>query len=183
MSFNKGTVRDKIRKEKEQYTKEQLDYFSIEVIDTLVQLDCFHKAQTILVYYSMDDEVNTHPLINSLVGDKNIVLPVVNGKQLILREYRSSEQMKLSSYGILEPTGEDFTNLNEIDIVIVPGVAFDRKLNRLGHGMGYYDRLLPKLKAVKVGVCFDFQLLDQIPVDKFDIPMDMIVAQNEIIMS
>lgn len=84
ISKSKSAVRDRIKKEKKQYTKVQLDYFSGEVIDTLVQLDCFHKAQTILAYYSMEDEVKTHSLIDRLVGDKRIILPVVDGKQLLL---------------------------------------------------------------------------------------------------
>lgn len=183
MSLNKNAVREKIKKEKKQFTKEQLDYFSTEVIDSLLQLECFHNAKTVLVYYSMEDEVNTHSLIDGLLGDKRIILPVVNRDHLLLREYTSFDQMEISSYGILEPKGADFTNLKEIDVVIVPGVAFDRKLNRLGHGRGYYDRLLPQLKALKVGVCFDFQLLNEIPFDNFDVNMDMVVAQNEIIMS
>ncbi|HQG08910.1 MAG TPA: 5-formyltetrahydrofolate cyclo-ligase, partial [Dysgonamonadaceae bacterium] len=75
-----------------------------------------------------------------------------------------------------------FVDFDSIDLIIVPGVAFDRKLNRLGRGKGYYDRLLSQLKSPKIGICFDFQLLESIPVEDWDIKMDMIVAQNEIVI-
>ena len=71
--------------------------------------------------------------------------------------------MQTSGFGIKEPTGETFLEYDKIDLVIVPGVAFDRTLNRMGRGKGFYDRLLPKIKAPKVAVCFDFQLMEKIP--------------------
>ena len=79
-------------------------------------------------------------------------------------------------YKILEPVGKSFKNYDTIDIAIVPGVAFDKQGNRLGHGKAYYDRELKLMpKAYKIGICFAFQILGNIPIDVHDIPMNCIL--------
>lgn len=89
---------------------------------------------------------------------EKILLPVVIGNDLELRVYTSPADLAIGAYGIEEPTGALFTDYATIDLVIVPGVAFDRDGNRLGRGKGYYDRLLPRIpSAYKVGICFPFQ--------------------------
>ena len=82
----------------------------------------------------------------------------------------------------MEPT-DDGTVIpdDDIDMIVVPGIAFDRNRNRLGRGKGYYDRLLSDLKASAVGLCFDFQLKDQIPVEPFDKKVDLVITEKEII--
>ena len=83
-------------------------------------------------------------------------------------------------YGIAEPTGEIFTDYAAIEFIVVPGVAFDAKGNRLGRGKGYYDRLLPRIpSAYKAGICFPFQLVEEVPAESFDIRMDIIITINE----
>lgn len=85
--------------------------------------------------------------------------------------------MEISSYGIEEPVGEAFTDYTSIDLIIVPGVAFDCKGNRLGRGKGFYDRLLPQISsAYKVGICFPYQLVKEVPAEVFDIRMDEIIT-------
>ena len=74
--------------------------------------------------------------------------------------------------------GNDFTEFDKIDIAIIPGMAFDRNHNRLGRGKGFYDRLLPKIKAPKIGICFSFQVVDEVPVDELDIPLDEVWTEN-----
>ena len=113
---------------------------------------------------------------------KNIYLPVVDGDELRIRKY-DKELLKKGSYDILEPQGEDLRDLSVIDLVIVPGVSFDKKGNRLGRGKGYYDRLLKNIKAVKIGICYNFQRADKIPADEHDVPLDGIICENEIFMT
>jgi 5-formyltetrahydrofolate cyclo-ligase len=84
--------------------------------------------------------------------------------------------MRVGAYGILEPTGPLFTDYDSIDLAVVPGVAFTRDGVRLGRGKGYYDRLLPRIKSPKVGICFPFQILESIPTEPFDVKMDEVVA-------
>ena len=98
-----------------------------------------------------------------------------------VRKYISGE-LKTGKFGIEEPTGPEINNLSNIDLVIVPGMAFDMKGNRLGRGKGYYDKLLRKMRCYKIGVCYNFQLLENIPVEEHDFPMDMVISPMNIIM-
>ena len=82
------------------------------------------------------------------------------------------------SYGIEEPIGDVVKDYDRIELAIIPGVGFDLQGNHLGRGKGYYDRLLPKLKAYKIGICFQFQVIEPIPFESFDIPMDEVWTEN-----
>ena len=136
----------------------------------------FIKAKTILAYWSLPDEVNTHPFVLKWHKEKRVILPVVNGNELDLKVFSGLESMeKGSSFGILEPTSTEVVTISDIDFAIVPGVAFDLQGNRLGRGKGYYDKLLSNNKLFKVGICFSFQLLPNVAVSEFDIPMDQVI--------
>ena len=143
--------------------------------------DVFQKAKIIFIYNSLKDEVHTKSLIDKWKTEKTFYFPVIDNNNLQFRKYTSDGNMNKSSLGIYEPEGDNFTDYKKVDLIIVPGVAFDRKMNRLGRGKGYYDRFLPKLSAPKAGICFDFQLRDQIPSETNDIKMDYIISENEII--
>lgn len=177
----KQNVRDKIASIKSSFTDKELMGFSSQVMFQLTQSDVFRQAKCILAYYGMKDEVDTKMFIEEYAEKKQFLLPVVVGNDLILKEYSPEKEMKLSSYGIWEPAGKEFPDYDQIDLVIVPGVAFDRKRNRLGRGKGFYDRLLSQIDAPKTGICFAFQLLDEIPASEQDQKMTMIVSQYGII--
>ena len=138
------------------------------------------EAQTIMTHYSLPDEVNTHALIDELVAEgKTVLLPKVTGADTMeLRRYTGRADLQEGAYHILEPVGEPFTDLSAIDLILVPGLAFDAAGHRLGRGRGYYDRFLHSKNrpyCVKIGVCFDFQKVDEVPVDAHDIAMDKVV--------
>lgn len=137
----------------------------------------FQNAKTVLLYYSLCDEVNTHAFIDKWYSQKLVLLPKVVGDELELRCYHGAHELKKGSFGIAEPTGELFTDYDQIDFVAVPGMAFDMNGNRLGRGKGYYDRLLPQLtNAYKAGICFPYQIVDEVPVESNDIKMDRIIT-------
>lgn len=130
-----------------------------------------------MLYHSLKDEVDTHAFIRKWSREKRILLPVVTGDDLELRLYTGPEDLTIGAYGIEEPTGALFTDYSTIDLIVVPGVAFDRDGNRLGRGKGYYDRLLPRIpSAYKIGICFPFQVVDEVPAEPFDIRMDEIIS-------
>ncbi len=132
-----------------------------------------------MAYWSMDDEVYTHDFILKWHNKKKIVLPVVKGNELELKSFSGLDNLiKGESYGIEEPSGDIFDQPEKIDLIIVSGIAFDKTNNRLGRGKAYYDKLLKSTKANKIGVCFDFQFLASIPVDKHDIKMDLVISDN-----
>ena len=139
----------------------------------------FQQARVVLLYWSMTDEVQTHAFVDKWYKDKVLLLPCVDGDDLRLRQYTGPECMVAGEqFGIGEPTGEEFTSLEQIEIIIVPGVAFDSQCNRMGRGRGFYDRLLKSTPhALKVGVAFDFQMLDEIPTEPFDVKMNHVISE------
>ncbi len=138
----------------------------------------FQQATTILLYHALNDEVDTRPLIQRWGMQKRLILPVVKGNDLELRLFTGEKNLKTGAFNILEPIGQPFNDYNTLDLVIVPGVAFDKQGNRLGRGRGYYDRLLVQIPTTtyKIGLCFPYQLMDEIPAEPFDVRMDEIVT-------
>ena len=107
----------------------------------------------------------------------------MQGNDLQLLPYQGKEAVRRGPFGIWEPafSPESISIEKEIDLIIVPGVAFDRQLNRLGRGKGYYDRLLTTLQVPKIGIAYSFQLRKQVPVEAFDRKMDLLITEKEII--
>ena len=136
----------------------------------------WQEARTVLLYHSLPDEPDTHAFVRQWAREKRILLPVVVGDDLELRVYTDDDSLRAGAFHIAEPRGKAFTDYAAIDLAIVPGVAFDREGNRLGRGKGYYDRLLPRLKAYKIGLCFPFQLVESIPAEAHDVRMDEIIC-------
>ncbi len=131
------------------------------------------------MYYSLPDEVNTHQYIDYLLAlGKKVLLPeVIDGENMVIREYTGKHDLKEGAFHIMEPIGSLFPEekYQEIHLAIIPGMAFDQQGNRLGRGKGYYDRFLQKIPQVyKIGISFPFQLVDEIPTEETDIKMDAI---------
>ncbi len=146
-------------------------------LDDLPQL---RRARTIMAYCALPGEVPLEPLFSRWLAEgKQVLLPRVTGDTTMeLRRYLRPDQLQPGAFGILEPTGAPFTAYEQIDVAIVPGMAFDRDGHRLGRGKGYYDRFLAPLpQTYKIGICFRSQLLDHVPTDSHDITMDCIVAE------
>lgn len=175
---SKKILRETIRQRKRQYSPQQLSDMSLTVVECLKANSQFSHARTLFIYSSLSDEVDTTTLLDSLaLCGKTVVLPkVVDAENMELRLYTGREDLAVGSYGIMEPTGKLFTALHDIDVAVVPGMAFDRNSHRLGRGKGYYDRMLAQMpQAYKIGICFDFQLLENIPHDTHDISMDEVI--------
>ena len=127
---------------------------------------------------SLPDELSTREFIARWDGCKQFYLPRVNGLDLDILPY-SRTRTHLGAFHIEEPDGDDLADVADMDLIVVPAVAFDRSGNRVGRGKGYYDRLLCRAKAVTVGVCYDFQLLDdEIESEDFDVPVNFIIADR-----
>ncbi|MGC9374346.1 MAG: 5-formyltetrahydrofolate cyclo-ligase [Bacteroidales bacterium] len=173
----KKEVRKIIQQRKKQYSLEEKKAKSKIIFEQVEQWTEFQKADTLMAYWSMDDEVYTHDFVLKWFQTKTIILPSVKGDELELRVFKGMDDMtEGDAFGIKEPKELYKKELDQIDLVIVPGVAFDKKNNRLGRGKAYYDKLLSKTNALKVGVCFDFQMLDSVPADQYDIKMDRIIS-------
>ena len=183
-------MKEKLRKEKKEkrikQTKEENRKKSKEINERLLGLKEYKEAETVLFYISYNGEVFTHEMIKEALKEKNVVVPISNKEDNTLRlsVLKSWGDLEIGSYGILEPKEECIkeSSIDDIDLVIVPGVGFDNKGNRLGHGKGYYDRLLKQLinKPV-IGLAFEFQIVEKIPSEKHDVKISMVVTEDRAI--
>lgn len=184
--MKKSELRKEIKNRKRQFTSQQLSELSFVVVMRLLAHQRLKDARTVMLYYSLPDEVYTHTLVDALLASgKRVLLPRVTGEGTMeLRCYTGPQSLEQGAYNIMEPVGEVFSDYAQIDLAVIPGVAFDRQFNRMGRGKGYYDRLLPQLGcAYKIGICFDFQLVESIECEEHDIKMDEVIAgegQNSI---
>lgn len=152
---------------------------SAALLDKLEQHPRFAAARTVLLYYSLGDEVQTHAFVEKWYRQKRILLPVVKRDVLELHVYTGKECLKIGeAYRIEEPEGEAFTAYEKIDLSIIPGVSFDARGNRLGRGKGYYDKLLPLLRSYNIGICYGFQVSPHIPTEPFDRVMDEVWTED-----
>jgi len=183
-------MKEKLRKEiiekRIKQSKEENKRKSKEIKEKLFNLKEYKDAETILFYVSYNGEVFTHDMIKEAIENKTVIVPITNKDDcsLTLSELRSWDDLETSCYGILEPRKECIkeVSIDEIDLIIVPGVVFDIKGNRIGHGKGYYDKLLRNTKGItKIGLSFEFQIVENIPIEKHDISMDKIITEKRII--
>ena len=141
------------------------------------------KAKKVMFYVSFNNEVVTHTMIKkALKMKKEIYVPITNFKRKHLSINRIRVfpgSLERSKFGMLEPRKEHRELYNgKLDIIVVPGVGFDRAGNRIGYGGGFYDRLLKRMKAIKIGLAFDFQVFDRLPIEKNDEKLDMVITDK-----
>lgn len=159
---------------------------SEQIINNLTKLSEYKKARSVLFYVSFNNEVETHDIIKRTLEnkDKQIIVPFFkDDKGISLSILKDFSDLVEKKFGILEPRPEKIIELRKdrFDLVIIPGIVFDKEGYRIGYGNGYYDRFLSGLKTLKVGLCYDFQLVEKIPKEKHDIPVDMIITEKVVI--
>lgn len=179
--MEKSEIRRKVNAMRRMLSESERMSAAEEVFARLEQTAAFLMADKVLMYHSLPDELSTHCFLKKWGGRKHFYLPRVNGVNLDILPYDES-RLELGSFHIEEPAGDNLADPREIEVIVVPAVAYDKRGNRLGRGKGFYDRLLAEAKATKIGIGYDFQLLDELPVDPHDVPMDMIITQKTTIV-
>lgn len=174
--MEKSEIRRNIKRLRMMLSDMEKEEAAAEVFAQLENTAAFMMADNILIYHSLPDELSTISFMRKWKDRKHFFLPRVNGVNLDLLPYIESELEK-GAFDIEEPTCGDLADADDIDMMIIPAVAFDRSGNRLGRGKGFYDRLLASTKATKVGVGYEFQLLQELPSEPHDVPMDMVITQ------
>ena len=186
----KEVIRKKMLELRKNMNEEDVKLKSSKIIDTLLKLPSVKNAKNVMVYMSFRNEVNTFELIETLkIQGKKIIAPLCDMKEIkiIPSEVNDIEKdFVKSKLGYLEPNKERLraVDIDDIDVIVVPGVAFDKKGNRIGFGAGFYDRFLKNKskKTVTVALAYDYQIIDTIPNDKFDVPLDYIITEKRIIV-
>lgn len=153
---------------------------SLLITRKLLELKEFKDAKSVLFYVSTPEEVDTHGAIKeSLALGKSVYVPKMNGERLSICPLLDLEELKPGDLGILEPCEPaSSVHTKTIDLIVIPGLAFDHKGNRLGHGKGYYDRLLKETKGFKVGLAFDEQVTEELPTESHDVPLDLLLTDS-----
>lgn len=176
--MTKQEIRKEIRRRKAACSTEERAVLSRVAVAHLLSTPQWQQAKTILLYHALPDEVATDSLLRSACEQgKQVLLPVVIGDDLELREYGGESCLREGTFHIHEPQGDAFTDYDAIDLAVIPGVAFSIDGTRLGRGRGYYDRLLPRLqRAYKCGLCWPFQLVETIPSEPHDVRMNAVIC-------
>lgn len=179
----KAEVRTRIRRQLSALQPCERERLSREIIARLRSHPAFKSAERILAFASLPDEVSLYGLLREDSGKgrgrQTFYLPRVVGEELEICPYEGVDGLSEGAFHIKEPQGAALPSLDEIDLILVPGLAFTPEGHRLGRGRGYYDRLLSRTDiagAYKVGICFPCQLMPQLPVEPHDIRMDAVIT-------
>lgn len=174
---SKTLLRQQIRELKALIQPYQALIESERVREAIESLPQFKSADNIMLYHSLSDELPTLNMIERWKDSKRLFLPAIVDGRIQARELTSN--LKKGSYNILEPQSEATTH--DIQIIIVPGIAFDANKNRLGRGKGFYDEFLQNTSALKIGIAFDCQIVDALPTDSHDVKMDIVITARLLI--
>jgi len=186
-ALSKNVIRKTVLERILSMSEEQKRIKSLKIISRLKSIEEFSEAKCIMVYVSKHDEVDTTGLIKDILqSGRRVVVPMVDKEsgELAPCEISSLEELSPGAFGVREPKPGDarVVDVDEIDLVIVPGRAFDKNCNRLGRGMGYFDRFLKKLNRSKtIGLAFSEQVFDSIPSDANDVKVDAVVTESTVI--
>jgi 5-formyltetrahydrofolate cyclo-ligase len=187
--LTKQTWRERMRDQLKSLSSSDVAQRSASIWERLAVLTEFVSAQGLLIYVSRGNEVATHGLIRQLLAmGKRVTVPSFDGAA---GHYVASEltdfdgELVGGRFGILEPgqTHVRAVDANKLDALLVPGLAFDGNGNRIGRGMGFFDRLLREARGTKIALAYDFQLLNEVPADAHDVRMDFIVTEKRVVSS
>tara|TARA_R110002126_G_scaffold15320_2_gene63070 strand:- start:791 stop:1369 length:579 start_codon:yes stop_codon:yes gene_type:complete len=185
VSDKKTELRSKLLTKRSSISDDDWNLRSLEIIENLKTLKEFQSSSTIHSFVSMNDrkEVNTHELIKELLGlNIKVIVPIADFKTGELQHsiLTTFDDLEPNKWGVLEPLNAD-SDIDDIDIILVPLLAADKKFNRLGYGKGFYDRFLKSTDAIKVGLLFDDFILQKIPVEDFDEKLDILITEKKIL--
>lgn len=182
--MNKSELR-RINKEKRRsLSYDEIKEKSKKASVLFLKSDIYKNAKTIMLYYPLGNETDTSYIFECAAKDKkNIVYPITDMKTNYLTAVIADDGTSFSKggYSVFEPNSDKVIDKNTIDVVIVPGIAFDKKGYRVGFGKGCYDRFLEDINALKIGFCYNFQIADAILFDEHDICMDYLISEDGLI--
>ncbi len=155
----------------------KIEEISFAICQKITELEAFKKAKNVMLFYPKYGEINLIPLVNS---KKNFYLPRCVGESLEICPYSARDELFENKHKILEPKTNALKTSDSLDIIFVPALCADKKGNRLGWGMGYYDRFLREksMKALKIAVVAKELLLEEVPKDALDVPCDIVITQD-----
>ena len=187
--MDKGELRKEIKLKRENLDKNIKLMADEKIRKSLFESEIYKNSKVVFIYVNMDSEINTIDIIKELLtSDKVVAVPKVipvSLKERQMKALKINSMLQLNesgAFGILEPSVECEDISEDVDLIIIPGLAFDINGNRLGYGGGFYDRFLRKYpNSKRVALCYDFQIFDEIPHEFFDEKVDLIISEEKII--
>jgi len=178
--MNKQKLRVDMRNKRDELSGSFRQKADIAICDAVRSLPVFRDAQSIVAFYPHKGEPDILPFLEYVVdSDKDLYLPRVKDDYLELVRIYDLDDLEQGAFDIPEPGKHlDHAEFKMFDLILVPGLAFSRKGDRVGYGRGFYDRLLKDVDGFSVGVCYDFQLVDELPVEEHDYQIDMVVVNS-----
>lgn len=185
LQIKKDEIRKQILEKRSNLSLEEVDKKSELIIENLTPY--LKNAQNIMIFTDMKNEVRITKLIE-LYPEKNFFISkIVNSKnrEMKINKYNENE-LVLHKFGYYESSSDDFYDEKILDIVVVPALAFDSSKNRIGFGGGYYDTFLNKVReknknTLFIGVCYDFQMIEEVPIEGHDITLDLVINESEVL--
>lgn len=178
----KSELKESILKKRDSLPKEDILERSRKIQKNLFSLSQYSNSKTAMFFVSFNSEVHTHDMIIEALKSKTVVVPKVTHHEIEPSVIIDFDNLVPARFGILEPIDTMRIAYKNIGLVLVPGIVFDREGHRIGYGFGYYDKFLAKVpKAIKIGLAFDFQVVDRIPAEKHDVAVDFIVTEEEVV--
>ncbi len=177
----KNEIRRQNKEKRAEMTDEDVKLKSLSAAKILLSTAFYKSAKTIMLYMPLGKETKTEEIIKAAFNDgKKVVFPVTDKDTGRITPYYVHKDTKFEqgAFSISEPVDTEVADIGDIDVFVVPGIAFDKKGARVGFGKGCYDRLLQESAGIKVGFCYDFQICEQIRADQHDVAMDYIVTES-----
>lgn len=177
--MTKTEIRQETQKKRAALTTKEIENQSTGIVTQILEFPLFRDAGSIAIYFATEDEINIEPILDAALASKtSVYCPYFDKKtnNYTWAHIKNKDSLISSKYGILQPEFAITTDTIDVGVIIVPGLAFDRFGNRVGHGKGIYDRLLSQAQGIKVGICLACQLQPRIPKEEHDISMDYIVT-------
>ncbi|EFI42497.1 MULTISPECIES: 5-formyltetrahydrofolate cyclo-ligase [Peptoniphilus] len=185
--MNKIEFRKLMSKKRNELSEDYIENSSEKIYENFINSDIYKKSNHIFIFVSYKKEVNTHKIIKKALKDeKNVYIPVIDRNTMTMNVscLRDFDSLKENYMGILEPTEKDlnFVDPKIIDLVIVPGLAFDKNGYRIGYGGGFYDKFFATIetKPIKLGIGYSMQFVDEVIHDDFDKALDYFLSENQI---
>ncbi len=153
---------------------------SDRICRNILEWEVFHAAQTVMLYAPMRSEADIWPVAKrAMKAGKTVLLPVVRGQDILAVSIDKGTLYRVSDFGVREPMGEEFCPIH-IELILAPGLAFDRFGNRLGYGGGYYDRFFPRTPALRCGIAFGAQVVRNVPCEGNDAKLHYVAVEEGI---
>lgn len=181
---DKELLREKYIVFRNNLSEDKVKEVSSRITNMFFSLEAIKEKQNFLLYHSFGNEIITYDIINVILREnKNVYLPYISNKKIEISQIYSKKELKSGAFGIMEPLDRQDINVNKMDVLVVPGLLFDRKGYRIGYGGGYYDRLLAGIDShiLTIGLAYDDFLQESLPIDKYDIPVKLIISEKQIL--